>query len=764
MKKVFIKYNPYKLETELTVDGQNLAQNSQIGERIALGSRLQEWIEDLPKILVEEYNDKEFDINFHGTLLDYEDLTEVFTQAYNRQDLTYVRFNRIPAKETSDKEVLIDKVFKKIQQGPFKELKDEEVKNAFENAKSNNFEVCVVATMSAGKSTLINSLLGAKLMPSKQEACTAIITRIQDTKEGNSWQAEVYNKENRLIETNQNITYSDMERLNGDEKVSTIKIAGNIPFVSSDDVSLILIDTPGPNNSRDPEHKKIQSEFLSKSSKSLLLYIMEGNYGCDDDNALLQRVAESMKVGGKQSKDRFLFVVNKMDNRKTEDGDILQTLNRIREYLKGHGITNPNLFPAAALTALNIRMMKTCSDLDEDTIDETGVKVRKLNRNETLHLEKYASLPSNIKRNIENELADARGRREVNSEALIHTGIVSVEAAIRQYVQKYAKTAKIKNIVDTFMHKLEEAGSFEKAKQELAKHTENGKKIAEQINAIRGKVENIRSAKKYENSIDDALQKVRDDTNDVINSVTQKYQAKIRQRIDELRGKELDPDSAMAEVYRLQRYAEKLEPNFQTELDELVRENLIQTSNALLQEYKKKLASLTSEINLGALGSISIAPLKLVEGSIPNADEVSIDRFVQTRREEDGNEWVENTDKAWYKPWTWFEESGYYRRKYKDVKYVSVSDLAQEFFTPIKEDVLNNAELAQKHAAQESQKIVTIFNNQFGKLDGVLGEKLKELEKCATNEADAEKNIRKAEDRLNWLNEIKVNIASILDI
>ena len=51
MKKVFIKYNPYNLETELTVDGKKLAQNSRIGERILPGSRLQEWIEDLPRIL-----------------------------------------------------------------------------------------------------------------------------------------------------------------------------------------------------------------------------------------------------------------------------------------------------------------------------------------------------------------------------------------------------------------------------------------------------------------------------------------------------------------------------------------------------------------------------------------------------------------------------------------------------------------------------------------------------------------------------------------
>ena len=74
VKRVFIKYNPYNLETELTVDEKKPAQNSQIGERILPGSRLQEWVEDLPQILIEEYNDTNFDVVFHGTLLDFEDL------------------------------------------------------------------------------------------------------------------------------------------------------------------------------------------------------------------------------------------------------------------------------------------------------------------------------------------------------------------------------------------------------------------------------------------------------------------------------------------------------------------------------------------------------------------------------------------------------------------------------------------------------------------------------------------------------------------
>lgn len=763
MKKVFIKYNPYNLETELTVDGKKLAQNSQIGERILPGSRLQEWVEDLPRILIDEYNDTDFDVVFHGTLLDFEDLTDVFTQAFERGELT-VNLDRIPAKETSDKEILIDEVFKEIQEGPFDELRDVEIISAFQHAKSSDFEVCVVATMSAGKSTLINSMLGTKLMPSKQEACTAIITRIKDTEENNTWQAEVYSKDNHLIETHENLTYSTMERLNNDENVSVIKAAGNIPFVSSEDVSLVLIDTPGPNNSRDPEHKKVQSEFLNKSSKSLVLYIMEGTFGSDDDNALLQRVADSMKVGGKQSKDRFIFVVNKMDDRRKEDGDTTQTLDRIRTYLKRHGITNPNLFPAAALPALNIRLMQSGAEVDEDTMDETEMKVRKLNRNEPLHFENYASLPASIRGDIKMKLADAKDNGDADAEALIHTGVVSIEAAIRQYVQKYAKTAKIKNIVDTFMHKLDEVGCFEKTKQELAKNREDGERIARQIVIISKKVDDAKTAQQFRDAVDDAVIKVSDDAKDIIDSIVQKYQAEIRKKIDELHGQELDMDEVKDEVSRLESYAKDLEPEFQADLDELIRENLVKTSNALLQEYKKKLASLTSEIDPNALAGISIDPLKLMGGTVPTADDFSVKKLVQSKEVKDGKEWVENTNKKWYKPWTWLQEKGYYKTKYKTVKYVPASELAQEFFAPIKETVVNNGELAQKYAIKQSNRIVASFNKEFERLDGILKQKLAELESYATDKTQAEERIKETERRLAWLEVIKNRVASILEI
>ena len=467
MKNVSISYNPYKLTTHITVDGNELKENSKLRERSAEGNRLQEWVEDLPDMLLNEFNDKKFAVSFHGTIMDYEDLKEVLDEAQEQNKFLYnLKWEK--AQEAADKEKLIDEVFAEIQEGPFKELKSDEIKTAFQNAKSNDFEVCVVATMSAGKSTLINAMLGKELMPSKAEACTAMITRIKDVDQlEDSFRAEVYRK-GRISETYENLDYSIMNRLNEDDTVDEVRVYGNMPFVSSDDLSLVLVDTPGPNNARDDSHEEVQQNALGKSSKALVLYIMTNEYGTDDDEITLRRVAKTMSVGGKQSKDRFLFVVNKMDSRRTNDGSTEETLDQVREYLKAQGINNPNLFPAAALPALNIRRMKS-EEVDEEIEEETEFLIGKLNRNERLHLEKYASLPGGIKDDIEENLKKTQeewkkkgGERNKNpEEALIHTGVTSIEAAIRQYVEKYAKTARIKNIVDTFQHKLEELNCIE---------------------------------------------------------------------------------------------------------------------------------------------------------------------------------------------------------------------------------------------------------------------------------------------------------------
>jgi len=764
VKKIFIKYNPYSLETEFTIDGQPLPENSRIGELACSGSRLQDWVEDLPSILIEECNDNDFDITFHGTSADYEDLAEVLTQAHQRKELE-ASLQRIAAKETTDKEALIDEVFEQIQQGPFDELRDPEITNAFQIAKGKDFEVCVVATMSAGKSTLINAMLGAKLMPSKQEACTAIITKIKDTKGSHKWKAQVYGKDGNLLATCDNLTYQDMEKFNSNTNVSTILAEGDIPFVSSKEVSLVLIDTPGPNNSTDPEHERIQSEFLNKNSKSLVLYVTEGTFSTDDNNKLLGRVAKSMEVGGKQSKDRFIFVINKIDGRGKEDGDLSQTLDKVRAHLKLHGIEKANLFPAAALPALNIRLLDSGADLDDDTIDETEMRVRKFNRetNKDFHLEQYASLPASVRKNIQNKLEEAQKAKDANKEALIHTGIPSIEAAIRQYVEKYAKSAKIKNIVDAFMHKVKELDCVEKVKRDINGNKEESERIALQIQAIKRNIDDAKSAQAFTDDVEDTVIEVSDGVKRNAEVVAKKYRELIKERIQEAAGGELSVKNAKHEVSRLANFASRLAKDFQSELDELVKDSLQEASEALLQKYKERLASLVSEIGVDNL-CIAIDPVKFIDGSVSTNSNFSVDHLVQSRQIRSGERWVANENKAWYKPWTWFEESGHSESSYRTEEFVSEEKLASEFLANAEKSLQDNIAAACKYATKQANNLSSVYCAEFKRLDDILKQKLDVLEEYASDQTEAEERIKEAEERLAWLNQIKDRVASILEI
>ena len=118
MQKIFIKYNPYQVKTEILVDGNEPKKNSRLnfGDR-----RLQEWIDDLPDILFEECSTRDFEIVFHGTVPDYEDIVAIASEAKAKN--INIKVEHIPAKEVKDKETAIQEIFKMIQDGPFEELR-----------------------------------------------------------------------------------------------------------------------------------------------------------------------------------------------------------------------------------------------------------------------------------------------------------------------------------------------------------------------------------------------------------------------------------------------------------------------------------------------------------------------------------------------------------------------------------------------------------------------------------------------------------------
>ncbi len=213
------------------------------------------------------------------------------------------------------------------------------------------------------------------------------------------------------------------------------------------------------------------------------------------------------------------------------------------------------------------------------------------------------------------------------------------------------------------------------------------------------------------------------------------------------------------EVEKLTKFAKKLEPDFQADLSELIRSRLIGTCDTLIEDYKKKLKILPEAGGI----KIDIDPLKLVGGSIV-ADSFNTRRLVEEKQVPDGEEWVPNTSKKWYKPWTWFQEKGYYRTKYKDVQYIKGDKLAQEFFRPLQEVLYSQGDEARKYAEKQCENIARSFGKEFKALDNLLKAKLAELRSYATDVEKADERIKEAERKIEWLDAISAKVDSILDI
>lgn len=765
MKEMLIKYNPYRLETTIFVDGDAPQQKSKLH---FADIRLQEWVEELPQIIFEEYRTRRFKITFQGTILDFEDVEAMAREA--GKDGFNIELEHIPVKEVADKENAISEIFDEIQRGPFDELKQPDVVKAFNMAKSSDFEVNVVATMSAGKSTLINSLLRQKLMPAKQEACTATITEIKDT-DGGCFTAKVYDANGSLIQTHPELTFEIMEKLNSDPAVSKIRAEGNIPFVSSEDVSLVLVDTPGPNNSRDPEHRAATYRMLSESSKAVVLYILNATQlAVNDDYNLLSHVADSMRVGGKQSRDRFIFVVNKLDEFKKGEDSVDAAIAKVRDYLKDNGIENANIYPASALTALNIRtILAQSDDDDDDEVYEAKGKVRKFNRNPEMHFETKAPLTPSVRGQLEMRLSEARDNGDAKSEALIHCGIVPIEMAIQMYVQKYAKTAKIRNIVDTFSKRLESAKSFETTKQEIAENQDKHKEVLANIEVIERKLASGDEAKQFKSRIDKI--NYDDEIKRLANEKVKDAQKKITDQLSSAEER-MNKKEAEEVCKRFAKFAENLRAEIQVKLEELITNHVTKNANDLLEEYRKRLAELSTEVSAEG---IPINPFEIMEGpieglsniaAIMDAAETSEKNWEVVGSHKEYKEvfgfrrWLNNkigtnfnVDYDLVDDYDWVEHT-----------YIDGTVLAQRFFAPVQEGLYEYSNAAVAYAKSQTKNVKNEFKKKFDELNEVLKKKLQELKDYTRDSQDIDAKIKESQRKLKWLEDIQVKTKAILDI
>ena len=760
MKIIHIKYNPYHIQTEILIDGKAPKDNS----KLHFGKlRIQEWAEELPEILVKECSDREFTIHFVGTLTDFNDLKEAFN---SKSDIISVskwsRDESIP--DVSSVEDEVDNIFVEIQKGPVKSLKDTDIVEAFKKAKNQEFEINVVATMSSGKSTLINALLGKKIMPVANTATTATIVRIIDTDQ-DSFNAVAYDANGNVLYKENNIEYAQMKVWNADKTISAIDIYGRIPCVDSVGMKLILVDTPGPNNSRDKDHERMTYQMLNDSDKSLVLFVMNGtNLSVNDEAAFMDYVCNCMKEGGKQSRERYIFAINKMDAFNPEDDDIPGALRQAKEVLEERGIMFPNIYPISAQVALECRT----NPVRHSTLDSFQDALKYFDEMKFDSYYEFNNLPHSSKKEIERLLKEATEEEK----AEIHSGIVSVEEAVALYVNKYARALKVKDLVESFNNRLKELAAIESLKEDIRCSEERKVKLNQDIERIRKIISSGDAAKVLSSLIDkkDFTKNVSGEINPFINE--------LGKRIDKIifshtKSSKVPKSEALRQVREIQKESSIILTQLDARIDDVLTKAFETLYSDILDMYKEHLKTIGLAIKDVDL---NLSPLDFVSEDIANIDSLikkstqTIDEghyVTKTKRE---SRKVKKTNWFWT-PWNWGSErydTEYYDRQYqewvaKNVEYVNMSAVATQYLQPIQVQLVEAKKAAEAHAHKEGLRIKDVLKKALGQIDGILDAKLTELQKSTDAAAQTEQEIKRQHEELKWMEGIIAKVNNLIN-
>ena len=232
-------------------------------------------------------------------------------------------------------------------------------------------KVVFTANMSAGKSTLINAIVGKRVNKSQNDACTAKLHYIFNKPLEDGFVAEDDNVYN-LDADHYSLMTDDVSNANNTIKVGTY-------FRSSylSQHRLCIIDTPGVNSSTDETHRSITEESLSNEDGYTLVYVINGeSMGTDDEHrymAYLSNMNKSCPI---------VFVVNKVDRFKRDEDSIADSLQQIKKDVVQAGFKNALVLPVSANAGLLAKIKLAGDRLSEDDIDELDVLERKFRRAE----------------------------------------------------------------------------------------------------------------------------------------------------------------------------------------------------------------------------------------------------------------------------------------------------------------------------------------------------------------------------------------------
>lgn len=743
MMNINMTYNPYKVETALWILDENIMETTKFEKY--KHDRLQVWIENLFPMLIEELNEDSFEIHFTGTLPDFEDLQEV------QQGYTSISLIHLPVEEAEDKFTQLEELVQIMKEGPFEQLRDERIEANFKKALNSEFEIAVIATMSSGKSTLINALLGKELMPSKNEACTAKVSRIKNNPNIKNFSAIAYDKDGEIFKTITDASVEHFTEFNDDPAIHLIEIEGNIPSIKAGKINLVLVDTPGPNNSIDETHRQHTLSVIKSDDKPMILYVLNATQlRTDDDLALLRTVADAMAVGGKQSKDRFIFAMNKSDEFDPEKGESIGgAIESVTEYLDLQGIENPNIYPVSAQIAKVIR--KSQSGLKLTRSEQADYFAKGLFiEEESMHLQQYAPLSPSLKETIEQAVRNAENEDE---QAVHYSGITSIEAAINEYLEKYAITSKITNAVNSFQRIVEKEDMQNKLEQVILEDSGQRKQIADVMQKIKEELKNGKKAEVFKDKIQRMDLKV-----DAFFAPTNRKMIKqLQDTTKKLRVDKMKKAAVEQLLWGVEKNIRTLQNDLLTDIEVKIREVLRSTAEGYVKEYSTYIKDITNF----KTNSISLKNWdKALIADVANAEEL-LGRFSYKENIVVGTTKTKNSNRKFFMFW---KPKFISIDEYEEVEYVNMESLAEEFILPIESQMSENIEKAKQFTQEELQRLQKFFILEIERLEKLLKKRVEEINELAMQSEYLENQLTEHVEKKEWLEQLIGKLDSILEL
>lgn len=783
--EISINYNPYIVSTELLINGKSIDQKSSPLAYIC-DKRLQNWIE--PKgnwkgffrELRSSIGESNISVKFTGTFDDFDDLVyakEHFGNCFESIDLIHENKDTAMNIDPHQKLRKLQELYQQLQAGPVDEFKTEQIKKNFDTALNSDFRIVIVAPMSSGKSTLINSILGKDLLPAINQATTAVITEVRANPKTDHFIVSAQDKYGNLLVKNQIADQELIKDLNSrkdpndpESKKSLLhymKLEGPIPNLHSDDLHAVFIDTPGGNNAQNKEHRELMDEALRDESKSIILYIFDGaKPSTDDGNVILHKIADSIKLSnnGKQSKDRFLFIANQMDKYDPEKEPFEGLINNtILPQLSSVGITEPNLFLISALTAKLVRLAVNGEPLDKIEKRQLNTFTDQFN-DEAEMLPMYASLNAINKEQL---IASARKYMETANAAEnetekiknqykaaeINSGIPAVEMAINEYLDKYAIPIKIKNMHDSFMKKVNEQDMIRRCEEEWSS---SKNKLEEIQKEVREKWEAYQHNTKLQ-EYRDKVMSIRPNFVSIVRAEEQSVSLELSELLKKAPDK-LPIEEAEHYLKIFQQNVNKISDTTRRDLDKRINFIMNHSIQNIVKEYAQCIKELDSE------GFFNIGKYNMKQLVEFNDILIDTEHFTLTEKVKTGTKTIEK-DGLFSIIARLLGFGGYETiDTFEDQSFVLVKDLISDQAAKIQQLFVDAMENHINDAKNQIEELKSVTLERLNLLDEKVRQQMIEIQKRVQNQKQLEKEVKDNFEKTKWIKNYVEQVENLLSI